>query len=141
MTVRDKEKKLKRIHQRQVNRPAPPLPPNWRSTHPPTNLQGMQEYRVLVDPPDPPGPSTNTNQSSDTYAVPYQHMLGRFIAFMSMYQRRRQPRPPPPPMPPDLIPSAPSTMDRSDGYLVPRPDPHYQELNEASLLSNRPTDV
>ena len=141
MSARDKKKKRRRIHQRQENRPAAPLPPIWRNTHPPTNLQGLQEYRALVDPPIPTEPSTNTNQSSDTYAVPYQHMLGRFIAFMSMYQRRRHPRPPPPPMPPDLIQSAASTMDRSDGYLVPRLDPHYHELNEASLLSNRPTNV
>ena len=148
---REKEKRLKRIHQRLENRPAAPLPTNWHNTHPPTSLQGLQEYRVLVDPTDPheastltsqssdPYASIQTNQSSDTYAVPYQHMLGRFIAFMTMYQRRRPARPPP--MSPDLISSAGSSGDTSNGYLEPRSTHHYQEVNEAALLANRLTDV
>ena len=129
MTAREKERRLRQIHQRQENRPAPPLPPTARNTHPPNT--DSQEYRTLVDHPEP---STQTDRSSDGYVVPYQHMLDRFIAFMSMYQRRTPPRPPP--MPPDRMSLAPSTMDRSDGYLEPRPDPHYQELNEASFLTD-----
>ena len=66
-------------------------------------------------------------------------MLGRFIAFMSMYQRRRPTGPHQ--MAPDLIPSGPSSGDTSNGYLEPRSTHHYQELNEAALLANRLTDV
>ena len=151
IAAREKGKKQKRIHQRQDNRPAARLPPTWHYTQPPTTLQGLQEYRVLVDPTDLPEASTltsqssnpyasiQTNQSSDTYAVPYQHMLGRFIAFMSMYQRRRSTGPHQ--MAPDLIPSGPSSGDTSNGYLEPRSTHLYQELNEAALLANRLTDV
>ena len=129
MAAREKERRLRQIHQRQDNRPAPPLPPTWHNAHPP-NIDS-QEYRTFVDRPDP---ATETDQSSDGYAVPYQHILDRFIAFMTMYQRRGPPRPPP--MPPDRISSAPSSGDRSDGYLEPRPEHPYQELNEASFLTN-----
>ena len=146
---REKENRLKWIHQRQDNRPSAPLPPTWRNAQPPTTLQGLQEYWVLVDPEastltsqsSGPYASIQTNQSSDAYAVPYQHMLDRFIAFMTMYQRRRRPLPRPLPRPPDLISSAPSSGDTSSGYLEPSFNPRYQELNEASLLPNSLTDV
>ena len=39
-------------------------------------------------------------------------------------------------MPPDRISSAPSSGDRSDWYLEPRSDHPYQELNEASFLTD-----
>ena len=148
---RKRGKRLKRIHQRQRNRPAAPLPPTWHYSQAPTTLQGLQEYRVLVDSSDPPLASAHTNepsnpyasiqtnQSTDTYAVPYQHMLGRFIAFMTMYQRHRPARSAT--MAPDLIPPEHHSGDTSNGYLEPRSTHHYQELNEASLLANRPTEV
>ena len=159
----DKEKRLKRIHQRQENRPAAPLSTPRHFTRPLTTLQGLQEYHSLVENPPGSSPETpastiQTNQSSDTsYAVPYQHMLGRFIAFMTMYQRRR------------AVPRSvrSSSMQRetnlsassgggiSTGYLEPvsngfahalesqksGSDCHYQELNEAPLLANRLTNI
>ena len=113
-----------------------------------------------MDPPDPVEPSTNTNQSSDTaYAYPYQHLLDRFIAFMTMYQRRRTNRRPtrPLPTPPEPISSELSTEDWTDGYLKPisfssasahtpesqKPESasHYHEPNETPLLANGLTTI
>ena len=148
LKARDRERKLKRIHE---NRPAPPLPPVWRNAHAFTNFP---EYQVLIEEmpqpaPEPHGPSPHTNQSSDVYAYPYQHMLGWFMELMTMMQRgNTDPRSTrPPPMPPDLIPPSLPPRNTSDGYLVPvshcthssgepthasqswESDPHYQELN------------
>ena len=145
----------------QTNRPAAPLPPSRHNNHHPT-AQESQEYRVLLeDPPEPsreaPRASNQTDQSSDAYAVPYQHMHSRFMLQRSW----TDPRPPrPAPMAPDLIQSAASLGDTNDGYLQPvsnrncNPsvcthasqllrnsalDPDYQELNEISSLAMRVT--
>ena len=150
ITDRDKEIKLRRIHD---NRPAVPLPPVWRNTHPSINLP---EYQVLIeDVPQPlacesHGPSTHPNQSSEAYAYPYQHMLGWFIELMTMMQRNNTDpgSTRPTPMARDLIPSSAPPKDTSDGYLVPvshssytsgvathasqswESDRHYEELND-----------
>ena len=147
----------------QTNRPAAPLPPSRHNNHSPT-AQESQEYSVLLeDPPEPSReasrPSNQTDQSSDTYAVPYQHMISGLMRLLTMMLHRnrtdsRSTRPVP--MTPDIIPSAAS----SDGYLEPVSnrncnscvcthasqlsqnsalDPDYQELNEISSLAMRVT--
>ena len=146
ITDRDKERKLRRIHD---NRPAVPLPPAWSNAHHSTNFP---EYQVLIeDVPQPAseshGPSAHLNQSSDAYAYLYEHMLGWFMELMTMMQRSNTDPGPtrPPPMAQDLIPPPPS--DTRDGYLVPvshssytsgvpthasqlwESDGHYEELN------------
>ena len=164
IAARERKKKLKRIHQRQDNRPAAPLPPTWRNARPNT-LQGLQEYQSLVEnpprsSPEIPASTIQTNQSSDTtYAYPYQHMLDRFIAFMTMYQRRRASSRSarPSSMQPETLSAAPSSGDMSNGYLEPLSvlhgceqtsesqtsgsDCRYEVMNEAPLLANRLSNI
>ena len=61
MAAREKERRLRQIHQRQEDRPAPPLPPVWHNAHPPNiDSQNIGHlWVVLIQQPIPISPRTD----------------------------------------------------------------------------------